>query len=439
MADDPDFTVELDLTNFPSYGWPDYNSFIEDIRRQLPVRYSHNRPVLTPESQPPSHWFHVVLRTSENYAVRFAMRADNLYLVGYRFENSQQWFEFTETVTREDGSREIVQLIDESTLLGFSGGYNALLRAAETEWTSIGVNFTDVQQAVANLNTDNGQQRAKSLLKIIIMISEAIRFEELRQFISTNYNTASATVTPEHQTLVRSWGNLSGRLLRADIDPDLYYFRLPANNTLPIQTAEEAAAALGIIKDCVAVRQSSTFQRVSRAANLYGEPLVEVFSVSIKTSGGEIGLYGMVTVTDGLNSQYMYDRLREDPESIYSGDTITLTGPARSISAYDSFTIAVDLMDENADASTDEVSYGQLSWNVFVTANEYDTPLKKDVEGKGGSVTISYIVLSNAVQANVEIILINGDGKDPAQIFGIVTAASDQFSNYESMLKILIK
>ncbi|XP_057958613.1 uncharacterized protein LOC131151386 [Malania oleifera] len=165
-----------------------------------------------------------------------------------------------------------------------------------------------------------------------------------------------------------------------------------------------------------------------------GQPLVELFSVTLNGTDSEIYLYGTITVTDGLLCQYIYDRNRNNPEPIYAGDTILLNGPPRSISAVDSFTIDVDLADENKVSSNGEISYGQGSWNVYLTAtNEYDKPLSMDIEGKNGSVTLSYIVFSNAVEATVQVTLIHADGKNTAEVFGLITARSDKVSN-ESML-----
>ncbi|XP_057954131.1 60 kDa jasmonate-induced protein-like [Malania oleifera] len=431
---DPEFTVELDLSNRPTRHWPTYKSFIKDLRRRLGVRFSHNRPVLPPETRTPSRWFEVILRTGEDYAVRFFMRGDNLYLVGYRMENGQEWYEFTET----DDEGNIQRLIPGSTLLGFSGNYKALLSAANRSWEDVRVSWNDLRMAVGNLNTDEGRQRARSLLNVIIMINEAIRFEHLSDYFSANCDE-SLPFSSSFQSLVRKWGNLSGRLLRADMDPDLYYFRLPDPNYLEIHTAEQAAAALGILKDCVSRVQS--LRRVPRMAmndgdELYGVPLVEVFSVRINTGyGDQVGLCGMVTVTDGLSCQYIYNKTREDPESIYTGDTILLTGPARPISAYDSFIIDFNLIDVCRGPSYDEISNGQISWNVFVTTNAYDKPLLKDVEGKNGSVTVNYVVLRNAVEATVEITLINGDQKDPTEVYGLITARSDKFPNESTLFR----
>ncbi|CAL5441468.1 unnamed protein product [Camellia sinensis] len=51
-------------------------------------------------------------------------------------------------------------------------------------------------------------------------------------------------------------------------------------------------------------------------------------------------LYGTITITDGQSSQSIYNRSRDHYESISPGQIALLTGPARSISACDSFTMA---------------------------------------------------------------------------------------------------
>ncbi|XP_057956718.1 60 kDa jasmonate-induced protein-like [Malania oleifera] len=165
-----------------------------------------------------------------------------------------------------------------------------------------------------------------------------------------------------------------------------------------------------------------------------GHALVEVFSVRINDIDGESHLYGTIKVIDGLSLQYIYDRKREDPELVSAGDAILLTGPARSISAYDSFTIDVNLMDDSKTSTNDEVIRELFTWNVYLTAsNVYNEPMTDKVVGKNGSATVDYIVMSNAVQANVEITLINGDGKDLIELNGFVTARGDEFVN-ECML-----
>jgi hypothetical protein len=203
-----------------------------------------------------------------------------------------------------------------------------------------------------------------------------------------------------------------------------YKFRpLPINAT-EINTVEQAVAILGVL-----LGGSITVLFRQPQAEAQGQPMVEVFSVRINHINGEnpTSLYGTITVTDGLGSQYIYNREKEDSKSIHPGDNVFLTGPARSISAYDSFTINLALIDKNTDH---EVSKGQISWNVYNTTNEYDKLLSEDVHGEYGSVTVNYVVLSDAVEATVEVTLENEAADN---IYGRLTI-SNGVSEFESVL-----
>jgi len=51
-----------------------------------------------------------------------------------------------------------------------------------------------------------------------------------------------------------------------------------------------------------------------------------------------------------------------------------------------------------------------------------DRAITQRVNGKDGWRTVHYMVASNAVQALIEVILINGDNENPADIYGTITA-----------------
>ncbi|KAL7225698.1 hypothetical protein ACSBR1_020953 [Camellia fascicularis] len=161
-------------------------------------------------------------------------------------------------------------------------------------------------------------------------------------------------------------------------------------------------------------------------------PKVEVFSVRMNHIDGA-KLYGTITVTDGQSSQSIYNRSRDHYESISPGQTALLTGPARSISACDSFTIDVALKDKDKLSPDDDVSSEQIPWNVYNITNKYDEPLYEDVPGKNGSVTVNYVVFRNAVGATVEVTLVNRGGENSAHVYGLLTARNGNFMN-ESVL-----
>ncbi|KAI7990882.1 hypothetical protein LOK49_LG12G03027 [Camellia lanceoleosa] len=172
-------------------------------------------------------------------------------------------------------------------------------------------------------------------------------------------------------------------------------------------------------------------------------PLVEVFSVSINHIDGE-NLYGTITVTDGRGSQSIYNRSRDHYESISPGQPVLLTGPARSILAYDCIAIDVALKDKNKLSPDDDVSSKQIWWNpyAYLTNNhKYDEPLYDDFPFKNGSVTVNYVVLSNAFAATVEVTFVNrggegegeGEGENSAHVYGLLTARNGNLMN-ESVL-----
>ncbi|XP_008775611.2 60 kDa jasmonate-induced protein-like [Phoenix dactylifera] len=228
------------------------------------------------------------------------------------------------------------------------------------------------------------------------------------------------------QNLEGGWGDLSEELLRQDADPE-HRFRLSQDNRMGINNALEAVAQIGIL--LLPYLGSRRIPRIviddGSAQPPQGRPLVEVFFVRIDNIDDEDpgDLYGWITVADGLRTQYIYNRARGDYESIRPREFALLTGPGRAISAYGSFTIDVDLKDRDADLSPDdEVSRGQISWNVYNTTNEYDEPLFCRVDGKNGQITVKYAVLSDAVAAILEVTLIDGDREDPAEVYGGLAA-----------------
>lgn len=170
-----------------------------------------------------------------------------------------------------------------------------------------------------------------------------------------------------------------------------------------------------------------------------GLPLAEVLAVTINNIDNENpgDLYGTVKVTDHRLTQYIYNRERRYYESISPGQNALLTGPTtQAILATNSFTIDVYLMDKDSDASPDDnISNGQINWNVNDSKNKYEEPIFHQIDGAYGSATVVYAVLKNAVQANVEVTLIDGDGENPADVYGLIAASNTKIKRtFESVL-----
>ncbi|KAI3409142.1 DYW_deaminase domain-containing protein [Psidium guajava] len=155
----------------------------------------------------------------------------------------------------------------------------------------------------------------------------------------------------------------------------------------------------------------------------YGRPLVEVFSVVLRLNKPSGKVYGTITVDDGMRRQYIYNRKRDGAGS---GSAALLNGPAGGISALDNFYIDVDLMDDIK---------GLISWNVNKVTNVCDRLLEKKFNGQTGSAIVNYAVFDDAAEAIVEVMLLNGDGNDPAHVYGQITARNTNFTNESTLFR----
>ncbi|KAI0420807.1 hypothetical protein F5X98DRAFT_391544 [Xylaria grammica] len=156
--------------------------------------------------------------------------------------------------------------------------------------------------------------------------------------------------------------------------------------------------------------------------------MVEIFRLRIDNIGGQNpgSLYGTIIATDGLGNQYIYNRDRSEPESVSPGKYALLTGPPQTIEAADSFAFIVDLKDyDYVSFDNNIIAQGTINWDAYNIANEYDKAITETIKGASGAVTLHYIVLSDTAQALVEVILIKGDGEDPVNVYGHITAYNE--------------
>ncbi|KAJ6859832.1 hypothetical protein NC651_036213 [Populus alba x Populus x berolinensis] len=420
-----------------------YRDFIENLRDQLGVRFSHNRPALAVQDPelPPTRFFDLVIRTND-HSVRFRLRMDNLYLIGYQMENGQ-WLEFDDNtgvhLIREQGTE----------FLGFNCNYISLSNVAGLSMEEVRVGFYNLGYGINQLATSTDRRiRARYLIRVIMMICESTRLIPISNYMATSFDNSHGTssydyinsdnraregqIQPWITTLVRAWDAFSTALLRADAYPDESFqlrrnvVRLPPDNR-EIRTISQAAEILGILLGlCFRNSGQRRFPRMTfdDGQCFLGLPLVEVFSVSINNIDGEDpgDLYGTITVDDGLNIEYIYNRASSDPESIKPGQNASLTGPSQSILAIGKFTIKLLLTDDD-----DEIINKDISWDASKIRNVYDKPIFQELVGKNGSVTVNYAVLRNAVAARVTVHVEGGEST--ANVYGQVYAHYDNWED----------
>jgi hypothetical protein len=157
-----------------------------------------------------------------------------------------------------------------------------------------------------------------------------------------------------------------------------------------------------------------------------GRRLVEVFWVRITYIDGEDQgeLYGTIKAIDGLSSQYLFNRDSSHYQSVRPGENVELIGPPRPISAAGDFLIDLNLSDYDPESPDEEIIKDQISWNAYDAFNEYDKVHNSGISGKYGTATMSYIVLSDASEALIQVILINGDDESPANVYGTLKASN---------------
>ncbi|KAI1824946.1 ribosome-inactivating protein [Xylaria intraflava] len=416
-------------------GAQEYLNFIVQLRRTFAGPDEiHGLQILPDQPTDPRNdeMIEVLLRTDVNEGIRLSLRRSNLYVVGFRNEAGAQWFEVSENAASP-------HLVPGSTFLGFDGSYTELQRDA-THRRDIELGYQALVGAINELRNLNGRpsgdqiKRVKRALIIIIeMISESARFARICDLLFQNWDGG---LTPSTDNLVvemeNEWSDLSDAVLhyRQNGETGWNYSLI---NPFGITDYYGAAALLAMLL----VRQTGPGARMKREVAdthlgtarypwddyPHGRALVEVFWLRIDNIDGENpgDLYGTVTATDGLSSQYLFNLGKSNYVSISPGQFALLTGPSRCISALGEYTLKVDLWDYDSLSPDDSIANGEVSWNPF-NKNTYNQLVDWEIPGPYGKATMRYIVLDNASQALLEIVLINGDGEDPANVYGNIGA-----------------
>ncbi|KAI0387030.1 ribosome-inactivating protein [Hypomontagnella monticulosa] len=405
----------------------EYQSFITGLRTTFgnPGTFVRNRPVLPRQSTTPTSWIDIVLRTG-NTRLRLRLRRDNLYLDAFRNDAAgSTWYEI--------GNDRSTHLIAGSTFTGFDGSYAALERAAgigdQTRLATV-LGQTQLQNSIRQLAaltnpSANRRDTASSLLVVVQMICESTRLQWISDYLTENWTNSQPTPRTmlDYET---SWGTLS-EALHAEQDPDPAHFRLPTNQ-LGITNAAGVAAALGILLYRALPGSSSRQARDLAVAAVpwgdypKGRPMLEIYWIRVEKIDGEDPgeCYGTVWAYDSIDTRDIFNVIRDYAQSVEPGARINLTGPkGRCMLASDEWSLQLDLWDRDYDASPDDkIGQEKITWSPYALDNTYDKAIGRRVDGEYGWVTVNYEVLSNAAQAFIEIIVVNGDDEDPSDIYG---------------------
>jgi hypothetical protein len=245
-------------------GRRNYKKFIETLRRKVGGNFSHNLPVLHDQNLSTQR-FHVVLENNDK-EITLSIQRENLYLVGYKTQDSTSWLELGKDTTDPPSPHQILG----STFLGFSGHYQDLERAAQVKSRDeIHLGQRSLIHAICNLQNSielkaSGKTKAHALIIMIRMICESMRFVKISDHIAKNYFLG---FIPENWMvgLEVRWGRISRDLLSLDMNH---------NHRFQIMTVHEATTVLGVL-----LFKLDGFQSMVDVERTQKQPLAEVLLV----------------------------------------------------------------------------------------------------------------------------------------------------------------
>ncbi|KAK6359025.1 hypothetical protein TWF696_000196 [Orbilia brochopaga] len=215
-AENPD-KVDFAITLRAGAIGTEYREFLEEVRRQASslgdnlqgpqdgkVPKINGIPFLPAQKEPPSQFFDVVLMAptdadlgTEGQALRVRLRRDNLYIIGYRNENGNEWMELDRMSKEKDPAKLkqrvhwIVSNNKEAKFewTKFGEGYGSLEKFAKVSREQTFCDQKSLMGAIKALSTagTDAQEQARSVLILTQMVSESTRFKGLSESIINNW------------------------------------------------------------------------------------------------------------------------------------------------------------------------------------------------------------------------------------------------------------
>ncbi|KAK3118472.1 hypothetical protein QOZ80_9BG0699670 [Eleusine coracana subsp. coracana] len=397
----------------------DYTTFIEEFRNKLanhfpddPNRHDDvypGHPLLPTQNggRVPERWIFIKLeadgrsgkkkkKKKKKATATVAVRGDNVYLVGF-MNREEHWFELGL------GRKTDKPRFPGSTFLGCDVKYRSLVGGpVKRNLTQLELGKRFATEAVRRLSPHSSgeadPQTRKALAGLIVMLCESARmFSHQETVYGPPWSTQQGFPLPPGAAGGRGRGG--GRQHR-------HRGRRGVRGTMPWQ--RQAAGGLGVLH---AVGTSNRHWQAAvpvEHPHRRGKRMVEVFDAS-----ASFDVVGDIAVFDGVRGQIIYDNRPDDdgatssmaPPVRDSQGCLLLTGPYRAISAAGCVSIEVDLFSPGTGHGT----AGKLLWDCYDVGNHgmfYDWPTTQTINTSRGDIDVTYAVLSNAVEASVEVKLL---------------------------------
>ena len=252
----PKFTeiFPVEDVNYP------YSAFVAAVRKDV-IKYCTDRtgidqPVLPQEKAAPELWFYTELKTKTS-SITLAIRMDNLYLVGFRTPGGV-WWEF--------GKNGDTHLLDDNPRwLGFGGRYQDLIGNKGLETVTLGrAEMTSAVGYLAKKTTTTLEEEEQllqgaaaaadpqadaksSLVKLVIMVCEALRFFTVSRKVDEGFkNQQGVNITEMQGKQVQKWDRISKAGFGWADDPKA---GISDMQKLEIKDRNEAAKIVALVKN----------------------------------------------------------------------------------------------------------------------------------------------------------------------------------------------
>lgn len=302
-----------------------------------------------------------------------------------------------------------------------------------------------VVDAIGGLATYDGtnDEHVRDWLRtLMVNFIESVRFDAIAgraacqmkmssSLRGTSEAGADRRLTPGDIELISRWGNISRDSVQAVDDWSSWI-------SWGVNSLANAGTVLGMALVSGAGRTNKRPHRAVAVdgdnSGVVGVTLAEVVGVVIRNINDyETGkLYGTITLTDGFGAVQLYNRGKGDHQKVSPGGKADLDYPPRAVSGADDFVIDVDLMDHYIGPISDrKVAVGQVAWNSRdALSRDYNRVLKVPVKARHGEVEVQYAVMSDAVVAAVEVVIVDsGNNIFSPDVYGSVTATASMASS----------
>ncbi|CAD6255294.1 unnamed protein product [Miscanthus lutarioriparius] len=408
---------------------------------------TREHPVLAKQrAEQPARWIHVklqVVKGEQTMSTTLIMRDDNLYVCGFM---NQQGDSF-ELIENPDRSADILP-VDEYNpqRLSWGVGYRSLLDFDTKGGLERLLEYVNPSQyfamdAVHVLScfpawVDHPCLKSPrlALAGLILIVCESARMNPTYNFFTSSWSRSTEDYTSfsdrklTHDYVLNKYGRMSRQLLA-------WKSRRYANPH-PISLLRDIYLVLNYRLDpphqAGGAESSSSFMDLSWSRHRKADGAKDRPRVELLAMHADLGVLGTtVIVFDGKRGHIIY-RKQEQGEKGKMVDLV-LTGPCTSILAYGCFAIKIDIPGPYT-RTCDGGGGGSIKWEWDCYDPEYAREVDKgpmtqtiSSSGPGRNVKITYAVMSNALEATVQVKLRMKDGNSPCSVYGVITASIGDF------------